>query len=154
MFKVWQIFIFSLIPLALVFSGVIVGSFHGVDSEKEVFKAPPTAPPSTPGGGGTSPSAGGGGSITLTAKDQKFVQRTLNARPNTQVTVVMENQDAGVLHNFSVYQNNRATDKIFGGDTFAGPSSKSFTFSTPGPGNYYFRCDVHPETMNGAFSVR
>jgi hypothetical protein len=40
--KPWQIFIFSLLPLALVFAGVIIGSMHGIDSEKEEF--PTTAP--------------------------------------------------------------------------------------------------------------
>ena len=42
MFRSWQIFFFSLIPLALVFAGVIIGSVHGSDSDREVF---PTAPP-------------------------------------------------------------------------------------------------------------
>jgi hypothetical protein len=47
-FKSWQIFVFSLIPLALVFTGVIIGSIHGVDSEPEEFPEPPTQPlPST-----------------------------------------------------------------------------------------------------------
>jgi len=47
-FKGWQIFVFSLIPLALVFTGVIIGSIHGSDSELEEFPDPPTQPlPST-----------------------------------------------------------------------------------------------------------
>ncbi len=42
MFKSWQIFVFSLIPLALVFGGVIIGSiyFDGGDSQPEVFPTP------------------------------------------------------------------------------------------------------------------
>ena len=46
MFKTWQIFVFSLIPLALVFAGVFIGSIHGSDSELEVFPTP--APAATP----------------------------------------------------------------------------------------------------------
>jgi hypothetical protein len=46
MFKTWQIFVFSLIPLALVFAGVFIGSIHGSDSEREVFPTP--APAATP----------------------------------------------------------------------------------------------------------
>jgi len=34
----------ALVPLALVFAGVIVGSMHGLDSKKEVFPTPPPAP--------------------------------------------------------------------------------------------------------------
>jgi hypothetical protein len=41
-FKSWHVFLFSLIPLALVMTGVIVGSVHfsGGDSEAEVFPTP------------------------------------------------------------------------------------------------------------------
>jgi hypothetical protein len=54
-FKSWQIFVFSLIPLALVFTGVIIGSIHGSDSELEEFPdqhtqpLPSTSPTRTPG---------------------------------------------------------------------------------------------------------
>ena len=44
-FKAWHLLLFALVPLALVFAGVISGAFRGVDSEPEVF---PTAAP-TPG---------------------------------------------------------------------------------------------------------
>jgi hypothetical protein len=62
MFKTWQIFVFSLIPLALVFAGVIIGSLHGSDSEAEVFPTAP-APAATPRSyagpdGGLAPIAG------------------------------------------------------------------------------------------------
>jgi hypothetical protein len=43
-FKTWQIFIFSLVPLALVFAGVIIGSIHGSDSEPEEFPPAPSQP--------------------------------------------------------------------------------------------------------------
>ena len=40
MFKAWQIFLFSLIPLAIVFAGVISGAFRGVDSAREPTPTP------------------------------------------------------------------------------------------------------------------
>lgn len=42
MFKSWHIFVFSLIPLALVLTGVIIGSIHfsGGDSQAEVLPTP------------------------------------------------------------------------------------------------------------------
>ena len=48
MFRAWQIFIFSLVPLTLIFLGVIGASFHGKDSHKETF--PPPAVAASPGG--------------------------------------------------------------------------------------------------------
>ena len=47
MFRSWQIFVFSLVPLALIFAGVIGGSMHGTDSEKEKFPTPVATPRST-----------------------------------------------------------------------------------------------------------
>jgi hypothetical protein len=71
------------------------------------------------------------------------------------VTIVFDNQDAGVLHNVAFYTNNRATQQIFVGEVFPGPMVKQESFTAPGvAGNYYFRCDVHPDAMNGTFSVR
>ena len=54
MFKTWQIFVFSLVPLALVFAGVIIGSYHGSDSSLEVFPTPAPASASSSGGGASS----------------------------------------------------------------------------------------------------
>ena len=155
MFKSWQILLFSLVPLALVFIGVIGGSIHGSDSDPEEFPTAAAAPPassstSTPGG-----TPAGGTVLQLTAQNLSFSPRTLTAPPNTQVTVRMNNQDAGVLHNVSVYTNSQATGRIFvSTDLFAGPGTKDYTFTTPAPGAYFFRCDVHPDTMTGTFNVR
>ena len=45
-FKTWQIFAFSLLPLALIFAGVVIASMRGADSEPEPVPTP--APQSTP----------------------------------------------------------------------------------------------------------
>jgi len=44
-FKPVHILIFSLVPLALVFIGVIGGSIHGSDSARETFPSAPAASP-------------------------------------------------------------------------------------------------------------
>jgi plastocyanin len=33
-----------------------------------------------------------------------------------------------------------------------GRKTIDYTFTSPGPGTYYFRCDAHPD-MNGTFYV-
>jgi len=50
-FRAWQIFIFSLVPLTLIFIGVIGASFRGKDSHKETF--PPPAVAASPAGAAT-----------------------------------------------------------------------------------------------------
>ena len=156
MFKSWQVFVFSLVPLALVFMGVIIGSMHGSDSTKEKF-APPPASSSSSGGG----SSGGGssqppppGTLSLTARNLSFDKRSLTALPNTQTKLQFTNEDGGVLHNFAIYTNNRATSKVFVGDLTTGPGQTTYTFTTPAAGTYFFRCDSHPDQMTGTFNVK
>ena len=154
MFKTWQIFVFSLIPLALVFIGVIGASFHGRDSRKEVFPTP--APQSAAAASTTSSGTPSSGAVLqLTASNLTFSPRTLTAPANSPVTVRVNNQDAAVLHNFAVYTNSQATTKVFANtDYVTGPATKDYSFTTPAAGSYFFRCDVHPDTMSGTFTVR
>ena len=153
MFKWWQIILFSMVPLVLVFIGVIGGSIHGSDSEPEVF---PTAAPASLASTAPPPSAPAGTMVLpITAQNLMFNPRSLTAPPNTSVIIRMNNQDSGVLHNVSVYTNNTATGRIFvSTDLSTGPGTKDYSFTTPGAGTYFFRCDVHPDTMTGTFNVR
>jgi len=157
-FKTWQIFVFSLVPLALVFTGVIIGSYHGSDSDKEIFPTPPPAAASSSSSGssssGSTAAPGGAGPITLVAKNLAYDKRSITAPSGSPVQITLDNQDAGVLHNFSVYTNNRATTKIFVGELATGPAKANYTFPAPAAGNYFFRCDVHPDQMTGTFSVK
>ena len=150
MFKPWHIFVFSLVPLALVFMGVIIGSMHGVDSDKEIF---PTAAPATSSAPPT-PSAPGETVLQLRASSLAFDKRALTASASAPVTVQFDNADAGVLHNFSLYNNSSLSQKIFTGELTTGPVIKNYAFTAPAAGTYYYRCDVHPDTMNGSFTVR
>jgi plastocyanin len=107
--------------------------------------------PGDTGGGG----AGGPVSARIVAKDLQYNPRTIRAAPGAEVNVTLDNQDPGVLHNIAFYTNNRATDKIFGSELVPGPRVENFRFTAPSsPGAYFFRCDVHPDTMNGTFAVR
>jgi plastocyanin len=64
------------------------------------------------------------------------------------------NKDASIPHNFAIYADSTATKKIFSGDIITGPATVTYTFmAPPAPGNYFFRCDVHPTVMFGTFVV-
>src|SRR5215216_3569633 len=54
-------------------------------------------------GGQTTP--GGPVNVTVVAKGLAFDKRTINASPGADVNVVLDNQDAGVLHNIAFYTN-------------------------------------------------
>ena len=66
----------------------------------------------------------------------------------------MNNQDAGILHNFSLYATSSASQRIYMGELHTGPGSFDYTFTTPQAGSYFFRCDAHPDTMTGTLTVR
>jgi plastocyanin len=104
----------------------------------------------TVGGNGPAPTES-----TIKAVNLKFDKRTILAAAGSSYKITLDNQDAGVLHNIAFYTNNRATQEIYKGELFPGVATRTFTFSVPPtPGNFYFRCDVHPDTMNGTFTVQ
>lgn len=141
--------VFGALLFAVSF-GLFAGLLYG---GVQLVKAPASA--ETDAGDNAGSQAGGPVSVTIVARDLKFDKRSITASADASVTVTLDNQDAGVLHNIAFYTNSRATDKIAGGDTITGPSKIDVTFTAPSrPANYYFRCDVHPDSMNGAFSVK
>lgn len=57
-------------------------------------------------------------------------------------------------HNIAFYTS-PATTVIYKGKTTTGVATITYTFDAPTtPGTYFFRCDVHPNTMTGEFIVR
>jgi plastocyanin len=156
--KWYQILLFSLVPLALAFAGVITGAHHGVDSDQEHFAPVPTSAPSTSGSTGGTSAPAGATVIDLAAQNLAFDKRSLTAPANSPVTIRFNNRDAGVIHNVAIYRSKSSLTQplVSGskGNLLTGPASENVTFTTPGPGNYYYQCDVHPDTMNGSFVVK
>jgi plastocyanin len=95
-------------------------------------------------------------SITLTAQNTAFSATTLTAPARSLVVMTFVNKDANMPHNFALYSDSRAkiTSRLFAGDLVIGPKTVEYTFVAPStPGNYFFRCDYHPELMTGTFVV-
>jgi plastocyanin len=109
----------------------------------------------TPAATTTTVAAGGTATVDLSAKNIAFDKSTITVPAGADVTVDFDNEDDGIPHNFAVYTDSSATDTIFSGETITGPDTTTYTFTAPSdPGTYYFRCDVHPEQMNGDFVVQ
>lgn len=92
--------------------------------------------------------------LEITAIDQRFDRDLLVAPPNQQVSLVFHNRDPGVLHNVSLYRSRNAGQPLFVGELFAGVETRTYRFQSPEAGSYFFRCDVHPDTMTGSFVTR
>ena len=106
-------------------------------------------------GGGGGGATGGPVAVTLLAKNLSFDPTSITASIGVEVTVTLDNQDAGVLHNVAFYTDRSASSAIHVGELIPGVATEDVVFTAPStPGSYFFRCDVHPDTMTGAFNVQ
>ena len=90
--------------------------------------------------------------INLVAQGMAFNINTINVSAGASVTVNFDNKDS-LPHNFALYSDSSAGTAIFVGQIVTA-SSITYNFTAPAaPGNYFFRCDVHPTIMIGTFLV-
>ena len=96
-----------------------------------------------------------------------FFPEEFSVPPNTEVTLVEDNQDEGVPHNIRIFAGSEfegptLTGCISGciddGDEIVTPvrfgiTTNEFTFMTPDEGEYAFLCDIHPVAMRGIMTV-
>lgn len=107
----------------------------------------------TLGFGGVPECPGGTDTVTVCAfDDQAFVPDHLRLPANEPVELAFDNRDGGVQHNVAIYRDDAAEESLFVGDLIAGPETVTYDVPALDPGEYYFRCDVHPQ-MNGSVEV-
>jgi cytochrome c oxidase subunit 2 len=93
--------------------------------------------------------------IDLSAEGIAFDKRVITVPAGVLVQINFKNEDKSVPHNFSVYESSAAKEAIFVGEIIEGPKRITYSFKAPdAPGDYFFRCDVHPKTMTGTFTVK
>lgn len=91
--------------------------------------------------------------VAIAAENFGFSTETVTVPAGAEVRIEFDNRDDGVPHNVAVYTDATASEAIFVGEIVTGPTRVAYTFTAPEtPGNYFFRCDVHP-AMHGAFIV-
>jgi len=143
------------------FGALIVGGFM-VGAGLNLFASEDTGG----GGGGGEPTAGPAGD-TIVARGTRFISGTeLVAPPNTSITLKFDNRDPSPPHNVQIFSGSQFSGGLLtgctagcpGGDVEtevkAGPYTDTFTFTTPGPGEYAFNCVVHPVEMRGKLVIQ
>jgi plastocyanin len=135
--------------LVLAF-GLSAAALYGASLLVDEDKQPSAA-------GGEEPTIPGGPiDITVVAKNILFDPRTIRAGAGAQVTVTLDNQDAGVLHNITFFNNRNPTGTpLAATETFPGVAERTINFTAPSSaGNFAFNCTVHPDTMRGTLQVQ
>ncbi len=132
-----------------------------VKQQQQPSPTPTPTPAPSPGASATptpsaTPSPGtAGGVINVTAKNIQFDTNTITVKAGSNVTIQFNNQDTSIPHNIAFYTDSTAAKPIFIGNIITGPATTTYTFTAPStPGNYFFRCDVHPTSMTGTFVVQ
>jgi plastocyanin len=95
--------------------------------------------------------------VEVIAQNVAFNTRTITVNTGGQVRVRLDNRDAGTQHNIAFYQSATNIQPVSPGSigtTFPGPGIDDTVFNVPAAGSYFFRCDVHPTTMTGTFTVQ
>ena len=132
--------------LALVLVTTLLGGCGGGDDNNKSS----TATQSTSASDGAEDEV----KLTLVAENTKFDKAILETPAGKDVVLTMENKDS-IEHSFALYQTEAATERLAGGQTFPGPAILTYQFTAPEtPGTYHFRCDIHPNAMNGDFVVK
>jgi plastocyanin len=83
----------------------------------------------------------------------RFDRAELTISANTDVTITADNTETGVPHSFSVYRTSAAQENLGKTDICTAPCTNVVTLNLP-PGEYFFRCEVHPQQMTGTLIVQ
>ena len=93
-----------------------------------------------------------GNSIKVSAKDTNWDTACI-AVGQGPISLTVVNLDAGIDHNFAIYDNSNRTQRFFQTGRFPGVATNLYDLQPLPPGHYYFQCDVHGPAMSGAFIV-
>ena len=114
-----------------------------------------TPAPAPASGTGTSATCTPHGSLVkVMAQNSTFSSSCLAAPANKPFKIVFMNMDTGVPHNIAIYTDSTASTALFKGQIVVGSATATYHVPPLKPGTYYFRCDLHPTQMFGAFVVR
>jgi len=92
--------------------------------------------------------------LDLQAENLRFDKETVEVAAGKSFAIKLDNRDEGVPHNIAIYEDESVQEALFVGEIFKGPEAQTEEIPALDAGTYFFRCDVHPNTMTGELNVR
>jgi len=127
--------------------GLMVAVLTACTSTSYSTPTPDTSTPQAPTPGGQTVT------VDISALNYRFDKSNITVPAGANVTMVFDNKEA-VPHNVAIYTTPAATEVIFKGEIITGPKTITYNFTAPTtPGDYFFRCDIHPAVMTGTLTV-
>ena len=138
----------GVIVLYPVIIGIAIAQFDAFGSGHDAHAAEEAGAGAAEGG----ESAAAGPTSAIAAEGSTFDIDQMLLTAKEPVTLTLDNKDSGVQHNVAIYEDDTLAEELFKGDLIIGPDTIDYEFDAPPKGEYYFRCDVHPD-MDGTVTV-
>lgn len=120
---------------------------------KPTLGVTPAQSASSSSGSSTSATAEARGTtVSLTANELSFSSDRILVPSDKGLTLVFDNQAAGVSHNVSIHTPDGNAE--FTGKVIAGPQKVNYQVPALKSGTYSFQCDVHPQQMTGTLVAK
>jgi plastocyanin len=142
--------------IGLIVSVIVAGSLLagcGGDDEKTGNGATAT-PTEGQAGPDDSPPAGDTFFLEIAAENTEYDVSELKAPAGEDITLQFDNDDPGIQHNWSLYEDEEGTQEIFEGKVLTGVDTIDYAVpAIDEPGTYHFHCDIHPSVMKGELII-
>ena len=92
--------------------------------------------------------AAGAGRNAISAANLQFDTNELSLPAGQPTTFTLQNEDTQP-HNLSIYEDESAEKALFEGDVVDGGQTGQYDIPSIPAGEYFFRCDLHPDSMVG-----
>jgi cytochrome c oxidase subunit 2 len=94
-----------------------------------------------------------GNALKITAHNISWNTNCLHIQADGSIPITVQNLDAGISHNFAIWDGIDTKQQFFATGKFPGVATKTFTIPELQAGKYYFQCNVHGPAMSGVFIV-